>query len=131
MGEINTDIDSAANWRATRDIAKLELQVCKLSTRLGYLRYIEKERDEARAEVDRLKAELVRVEELGRQCSENEEQACAQVTLLGEALKATEHGSCDGCGAHRHCPVCGEERHGSHRPDCVVGLALAATEPKP
>lgn len=39
-----------------------------------------------RNEVDRLKSELVRAEELGMQCSENEEQARAQVAQLRGAL---------------------------------------------
>lgn len=60
---------------------------------------------------------------------------------LRAALEATQWGSCDGCGSHEHCPVCGASRVarfvdegedvellteviGEHAPDCIVGKAL-------
>lgn len=55
--------------------------------------------------------------------------------VQGDAIAALEWGSCDGCGQHHECTVCGAPRvdwnqgdypvPGQHKPDCPVPALIA------
>ena len=52
--------------------------------------------------------------------SDEEWQELLGEMTLRELRELIEWGSCDGCGAHRYCSVCGASRGGEHRPLCPV-----------
>jgi len=45
-----------------------------------------------------------------------------------EALRAIEFGSCDDCGQHNYCPVCGGHEESGHEDECPVPRLLATVD---